>query len=42
MDSPDEIGKESAEKQIWGRKDKGMKAEQEALLRVIFSVFWGN
>jgi len=26
-------------KQIWGRKDRGMKAEQEALLRVIFKLF---
>ncbi len=31
MDIPDKIGKESAEKQIWGRKDRGMKAEPEVI-----------
>jgi hypothetical protein len=30
---------ESAEKQIWGRKDRGMSAEPEVILRVIFKDF---
>jgi len=31
MDIPASGGKESAEKQIWGRKDRGMKADRKAI-----------
>lgn len=38
MDTPVCRG-ESAEKQIWGRKDRGLKADCEAIYRVILRDF---
>jgi hypothetical protein len=44
MDNPASGGKESAEKQIWGRKDRGLKPDvrwlEEEILVARFGISW--